>query len=994
MDKRAFSRAYKNLNKDQKMAVDAVDGPVMVIAGPGTGKTNILTLRIANILRVTDTAPENILALTFTESGVYSMRKKLVDIIGSSAYRVVIATFHGFCNDIIQKYPDEFKNIAGGTHIGSVDQIKLLEEIITSTKFSVLRAVANPHFYLHPALQKIGELKKDAITPRMFAERLRKEKKKLLTTKDHYHQKGKQKGHLKGIYEQALRGMERSSEFLKIYTAYEDRLKRGHFYDYDDMIIEVIKTLKGNKNFLLELEEQYHYILADEHQDANMGQNTLLELLSSFHSPYPNLFIVGDEKQAIFRFQGASLENFNYFRRLYPKAKLITLTVNYRSTQMILDAAGSVMKHGESVNTKLRERLISKQKQNGMPCGIYPLANEEEEAIFISEEIQRMLKGRVSPGEIAVLYRDNKDAFLFADILHKKGIPHTVLSDRNILEDVSISKFIMLLRAIFYFGEDAHIIPILHYDIWGIDNLDVYKIITRARKEKRSIYDGIRDSSFLKQAGVKNKDIFMRLYKKLSQWKTISKNEPFVFFFETVMHDSGFMSVLLSHPDAKQKLDAMERLYREIGDEISKHNGYSLSDFLRYVELITKYNVSIGARDRVVYNDTVHLMTTHRAKGLEFSYVFIVGATDGHWGNRKMRAFFPLSFFAKNDDTIDDERRLFYVALTRAKKNISITYPKRKKDGKQLLPSQFIEEIDKRFRKEHQTPDIKNTKNLRRSRLLLPPKEKTALLKEKNYLSALFMERGLSVTAFNNYLKCPWRYFYVNLLRIPKLETSAQLYGTAMHEALYGFFLDQKKGENGSTKKLVARLKISLQRATLSEEVFQEFLKRGGSALVGYYKKYHMMWTLNSVEEFPINGVFLEKDIKLRGKIDRMIFGEGNKVDVVDYKTGVPRSRNYILGTTKDSSGDYKRQLVFYKILLSLYDNGRFNMEHGVIDFLEPDQKGRYRREVFIISDEEMNELKSSIKVVADEIQTLSFWNKRCSDTACEFCEMRFKENS
>ncbi|MAZ40762.1 hypothetical protein CL654_01420 [bacterium] len=985
MDTAVFSRLYKQLNSAQKEAVDTIEGPVMVIAGPGTGKTKILTLRIANILKNTDTAPESILALTFTESGVYSMRKNLVDIIGSAAYRVTITTFHGFCNDIIQKYPDEFRDIAGGSHISTVDQIKILEEIITNTKFNVLRAQANPHFYLYPMLKKIGDLKKDAIDPKTFKKHTQNEKKTLLNTKTNFHTSGKQKGKLKGVHERTLRGIERTEEFLKVYEKYEDHLKKEHLYDYDDMIIEVIKTLKENNSFLLELQEEYQYILADEHQDANFGQNTILELLSSFHAPYPNLFIVGDEKQAIFRFQGASLENFNYFRKLYPKGKLITLTQNYRSTQTILDAAGSVIKNSKTEDKHLRKRLLSGGKKEGKPIHVYATPEEEDEVVFVVSKIESLIQKGVSPGEIALLYRDNKDAFPYVDLLEKKKIPFTVLSDKNILDDPEIKKLITLFYAIAYFGEDSYLVELLHYDLWNIDNLDIYKVVTYAKKEHKGIFTVMKSKNVLKGAGVERPDSFTELYTKLSLWKKSSQNESFAAFFEDVVHGSGFMTHVLQHPEAKEKLENLERLYREAGEEARKHKSYSLFDFLKYIEIISKYRITIGARDKVLYQNSVQLMTAHRAKGLEYNYVFIVGVTDGHWGNKKTREFFPVSYLGKEESDIDDERRLFYVALTRAKDHIVITHPKKNKNRRQLLPSQFIEEIDKKFIEQKEEEVQSRTTERRFS---IPRKKEKASLKEKEYLNELFNERGLSVTALNNYLKCPWRYFYVNLLRIPELETPPQIYGTAMHEAMKNYFASMKKKKT-SKKELLKFFEESLKKVPLKEKLYEEFLKRGREALGGYYDTYHKEWTTDSLEEFPIKGVLLDGDIRLRGMIDRMVFVGNNAVSVIDYKTGKPRTRNYIQGATKDSTGDYKRQLVFYKLLLSLYEEGKFSMKEGVIDFLEPNERGVYKRESFEIEDNEEKELIDIIKKVATEIRELSFWDVRCDEKECQFCAMR-----
>jgi len=345
---RIFLSFYKKLNPAQKKAVDTIEGPVMVIAGPGTGKTQILTLRIANILRQTDTAPEQILALTFTESGVFSMRKRLVEIIGSAGYRVRIHTFHGFANDLIREYPDAFPKIIGATHIHDVEKTDLVKELLATHGGKRLRPFGDPFFYVSSVKGAISEMKREYLAPAQFKKITAERKKAFARIPDLYNDKGKYAGTMKGKYARQNERLLRDEELAALYGRYEDALARRRRYDYDDMVVEAVRALEENSGLLLSLQEEHQYILADEHQDANRSQNRILELLASFHEN-PNLFVVGDEKQAIYRFQGASLENFRAFKRLYPAATVIALTENYRSTQPILDAAHSLIARGASL---------------------------------------------------------------------------------------------------------------------------------------------------------------------------------------------------------------------------------------------------------------------------------------------------------------------------------------------------------------------------------------------------------------------------------------------------------------------------------------------------------------------------------------------------------------------------------------------------------------------------------------------------------------------
>jgi len=322
---------------------------VIVIAGPGTGKTQILTLRIASILRKTDVPPDAVLALTFTEAGVSAMRKRLISIMGSPAYRVGIFTFHGFCNDVIKCFPEEFPRIIGSTNVSDIDKIVIIKELIEKTSLKLLKPYGDTFYYLDPVRKKISELKRENISPNELELRIKNNELRFKNIPDLLHEKGVYEGKMKGKYEAMRKSIEKNKELLKLYRAYENVLAERKLYDYEDMILEVIRALEKKEDFRLRLQEEYQYILADEHQDANNAQNKLLELLTSFHDD-PNLFIVGDEKQAIYRFQGASLENFLYFKKKFPSAREIILEENYRSTQTILDAAHNVM-FGGDINT-------------------------------------------------------------------------------------------------------------------------------------------------------------------------------------------------------------------------------------------------------------------------------------------------------------------------------------------------------------------------------------------------------------------------------------------------------------------------------------------------------------------------------------------------------------------------------------------------------------------------------------------------------------------
>ncbi len=989
-----FNELYSKLNSAQKEAVDTIDGPVMVVAGPGTGKTQILTLRIANILRRTDTEPENILALTFTESGAVSMRRRLMDIVGSPAYSVEIHTFHGFCNDIIRSYPEEFPRIVGSQNITEVDQIRITESLIESLPLKELKPFGDTFYYLRPILSNINALKREGINPDEFSEIMKREREEFELRDDIYHKKGFHAGKMKGDYQKIFKNIRKNEEFCLVFSGYQKELARKKYYDYTDMIVEVYGALRRNNDLLLALQEKHQYILVDEHQDTNNAQNKILELLASYYEN-PNIFVVGDEKQAIFRFQGASLENFLYFKKRYPNAKLIALQENYRSTQSILDSAHSLIA-GE-------KKLSAKTSHHDKRISLFSCAFPELEYFFLAEDISRKIyEEKTSPHEIAVLYRDNKDAIPVAEMFEKYGIPFAVESDQDVLRDRDIRKLVLIFRAIEHFGSDDILAEALHIDFLSVPPIDVYSLIGYATRERLPIADVIRFPDILSSLKLESPETIGNFYRKLSSWKTQSKNSEITVFFENVVRDSGFLSHILSLPNAVEKMDMLIALFDEVRSLAEVHRGLSLGDLLKYVEMLEEHRVMIAKKGERRIISQVRCMTAHRAKGLEFEHVYIINAYDGHWGNKKRPDYLPLparafSLFGENyvRDENDDERRLFYVALTRAKKEVAISYARANSLGRELLPSRFVSEIQKNLIEEKDMSFFEKKYEGEKTSLFALRKVSGVDIRNTEFVKDAFMKNGLSVTGLNNYLTCPWRYFYTNLLRIPKAKTKHQMYGTAVHATLRDFFEEMKEREVGK-EFILGKLEFYMNREPFSERDFAESLEKGRVSLGGYYDAYAGKWNLRTLNEFDIRGVALSPEIRLTGKIDKMeIINEKGDVNVVDYKTGKPKSRSVIEGTTpslKDdlSAGGIKRQLAFYKILLDLYKEGeKFRMVSGEIDFVEPNDKGIYKKERYDISPKEEENVRSLIFKVSDEILNLSFWNSFCDEEKCEFCELR-----
>lgn len=1048
-----FNRLYKNLNAKQREAVDTIQGPVMVIAGPGTGKTSILTLRIANILQKTDTAPNSILALTFTESGAYSMRRKLVEIIGGAAYRVGIFTFHGFSHRLISRYQESFPRIVGGRPATAADQLRILEELFLRNRFTLIRPFGDIFYYVPAALHAIRDLKRENISPVAFQKALAVEMRWLRSTPDRFHESGRFKGELKATHREALRIIEKSRELATVYEQYEDALSRERLFDFEDMIVEAIRALQKDRALLLTLQEQYQYILADEHQDANNAQNKVIELLCSFDDQ-PNLFIVGDEKQAIYRFQGASLENFLYFKRLYPRARLIALQDNYRSTQFILDASQSLMEKGTVPDAlpsrALRPRLRGQKGGEKRNIRFVEFSRSEHEIAFVVSDIEDRLKHGIAPREIAILVRDNADALPFTEAFEKTHIPFSVRADEDIARDEELGNLLRILRAAAEPGNPTLFVEMLHADFLGVAPVALYELLAFCRARRVGLFDVLTDRTVQRKAQIRKRDALLRVFSDFGRWARLARNAGAGEAVETIARESGFVRSLLSQRGSLRSLEKLDALFAHLKDLSAHKRVFRLSDFLETLARLQKHGMRLSGKSaRPEFYDSITLMTAHRAKGLEFDVVYIANVHDGHWGGRRTRSDFyipsttppsspPLKRGGGTGEMLmydgsenEDERRLFFVALTRARKEVVLTMAREGEGGKPRLPSQFVADIDPVFFVREDAKKIEERLAQRTAFYLKPRINAGPSVTLKGYLQKVFVEQGLTVTALNNYLSCPWEYFFKNLVRVPQLPEPYLSYGTAMHEALHGFFnrYREKKVGRGELLRLFDR---AVEKSPLPLREFGEYKRRGRAALSGYFEAHRESFVRDTVNEFEITGVFLplfgkEKlllrgkprtaALLLRGKLDKIERNRDGTVTVIDYKTGRPKSRAEILGETKTSTGAMKRQLGFYKLLLegltlnrlhrglfasprspepfakqNVLREKRLNlgeMTTGVIDFLEPDSKGNYHREAFRITDKDVAALAEEVQRVGKEIYELAFWDKRCKNRKCGYCRLR-----
>lgn len=986
----AFNEAYASLNAAQRQAVDTIDGPVMVIAGPGTGKTQILTLRIANILLQTDTAPESILALTFTESGAKAMRERLHRYIGSEAYRVAIYTFHGFADRLIRTYPDAFGRVIGGRPATDIEKISLLETILEDTSFKKLRPSGNPTYYVAPLLRIIADLKKEYVSPDGLRDLVATQETELMTVVQ-FHEKGPHKGKERGAYTKLKEQIEKNRELTAVYRQYEALLQERHLYDFDDMIIETVAAIRDHETLLYDLQEQYQYVLADEHQDVNGAQNKILELLTNYHES-PNIFVVGDEKQAIYRFQGASLDNFLYFQDHYQNTTIINLTENYRSGQTILDAAHSLVAVEDGPLKKLRVPLVAKAVSSALvyQADFVHQAIEDEALV---ETISNLIAEGTPPEEIAVIVRTNREVESIADLLRKRTIAVTASADSDVLMHPITQAVEALMAAVLPDADEHALFTVLHGPYWGLTRPEVMRIMA-ARSYDTSLMTILGDAEKLQDIGIENIKAAQHIREVLETAQAREVTEPPHRVLQSLLKDSGFLDHVIAH-DPFEGVRIIRRLYDEVEALVLRDGIGTLRAVLDIFTLHRTYGIALNAPYIATNSHAVQVMTAHKSKGLEFNVVFVPHLQDANWGGSTKRTYFniplPQKVRADIDEVIDDERRLLYVAMTRARFELRLSFAAQNTDGKVLIPSRLYDAIDQGTLTHLDTQALHQAYEPIASLMSV----ETASALDVSFLLQSLATRGFSATSLNNYLKNPFDYLYRNVLRIPEVQPAHMQFGTAIHNVLESVTKHHTThGTFPTDTSVKEKLERELGRLPVGRHEFVRILEKGMDVLYPYLA--HLASRLPTVtkEELQLRvvlstGIPELPELPLTGKLDRLDINEnGNAVRVVDYKTGKPKSRNEIEGKTASGDGGYKRQLVFYTLLLSLYDDDRYKTNEGVLSFVEPDKKGIIHEESFTITDEDVVLLREEIIAAAAAIVRGDFLDDHAAAAASEYAPL------
>jgi len=1031
-----FLSIVAGLNSEQKKAVTQTEGPVMAIAGPGTGKTHILTARIGQILLTTDAQAHNILCLTFTDAAVNAMRQRLLTFIGPEAHRVHIYTFHSFCNKIIQENLEVF-----GRHdleaLADLERIEIIRSIIDGLDIEhpLRRNKRDTYYYEQHLTDLFKQIKAERWSPSFIQERI-DHYLELLPSLDEMRYKRNagiyKKGDLKEAQFQKIKQkMLRLKAATELFDVYQQTLEARRRYDYEDMILWVIEAFEKEELLLRSYQEQYLYLLVDEFQDTNGAQSSIVQSLVDYWEDDPNLFIVGDDDQSIYEFQGARVKNMtDFYERYQHNIQLALLKQNYRSSQHILDSAKSSIEHNDIRITKtIRDLHIEKTLLSANPAvanldnlvNIVAYPNQIQEEIAIIQQIEQLQKQGVALNEIAIIYAKHRQADHLIQLLEKRNLPYQSKKKINILELPIISNLRKLMNYLVqeyhstYSNEDAFF-EFLYYDFIGINARDAALLSAWvAEQTKRCLQKGaynnipkwrdvLRDAELLDKIGIQDIPKLTNFATFIDEGIAHYNNKSLPQYFEYIINKSGLILYIEQHSQKLWLTQTISTLFEFVKQESAKNRQLKLGSFLTLLHQMDANKIGLGLFQLQHVDNGINLVTAHSAKGLEFEYVFIINALKDFWEPKStsIRRFtFPSTITHSNEtDAQEAARRLFYVAMTRAKKQLQISYFQCNTNQKIQTRSAFVDELLQSAPTSIQFSEQQAFLDANWQLLLLRQAQQKPVipLLDTATLKALLEDFKLSISAMNSYIYCQLSFYYEYVLRLPSISSTEAAYGTAIHNSLnriFNFAIHKNDNQLPELEKLLEFFQFELnnQRIYLTNTVYKERLEMGQRHLPLYYKERRSTWnqlleTATILTEKPLKNVEW-KGIPLTGTIDKMLYlphTSGKKIHLVDYKTGKLKDKRLAPPSKANPNGGiYWRQLIFYKILVENANITSYKVRSAEIDYLTPNDQGIFPSKRIEFSVKEVNMVKKMIENTHKSILNHEF-TEGCGEPQCKWC--------
>lgn len=912
----AMSDLLADLNPAQREAVAHANGPLLIVAGAGTGKTTVLTRRYAHLLDSLGIKPENILALTFTDKAAGEMEDRVLKLLPTGTYDFWISTFHGFCQRVLE---------AHGLEIGLPNQFRLLTPtdawLLLKRRFDELpldhyRPLGNPVKFLRAILQHISRAKDEGVTPERYLAFA-------------------QETSLDGDSEVIDGERKRLLELANVYFAYRKIMLEEGSLDFADLILETLRLFRERPHVLEEYRKQFAYIMVDEFQDTNWAQYELLKLLAGKER---NITVVGDDDQAIYKFRGASLANILQFRDDFPDAKTVALTQNYRSHREILDTAYGFIKKNDPnrLEVKLADTGLSKKMEaargEGGVVNVIWRRGLEDEAESVAEEIKR-LKERdpdLSWNEFAVLVRSNDAAEPFVHALDRAGIPFQFMALRGLYGKPAVLDVLAILSLLDGTRESSAVWRALHMGCYNLPSKDVAELTHYANRKGLSLWAALKQAAdaHVSQDGLR---IANKLIAHTEGLAEAARRELPLRVLQLALDKTEYLAWVMRLPE-REKREYLQHL-NGFAERVKRYerstHGPSLRGFLEELRVEMESGEEGGLEfDPDAGPELVKIMTVHASKGLEFTHVFVASLVEQRFPTRARTDAIPLpdgliqERLPEGDAHLEEERRLFYVALTRAKDRLYLTGAQHYGGARPKKPSSFFAEAAL------EVPDIVVSADDEARRLMLEtPDEFQA---GRGDLIHYELKKKFSFTQLAAFRKCPLQYKFEHIYRIPKFGTYQKSFGQSVHNAYQNILnLHLLRGQSqqaslfGDEQSAVGQsfapgtLRVTLDEAlSIFEEAWidewyenrarhDEYREKGRVAVRNFWKAFS--------ESLPeIHGVELPFTLvlglhSLKGKIDRVDRLPDGTYAVFDYKTGQSKD---------ELDAEAKEQLHLYQIAL------------------------------------------------------------------------------
>lgn len=1004
---------YK-LNKSQKEAVEYIDGPLLIVAGAGTGKTTVITQKITNLIETKKATPEEILALTFTDKAAGEMEERVDETLETGYVDLQISTFHKFCQRIIEDYgheiglPNKFKLLSG------TDAWLLMRENIYDFNLDYYRPLGNPTSQIHNLLSHFSKCKDELVTTQEYLDYV----EKLILDKD----------------EAEIQEKNRLVELANAYNAYNQLLLKNDALDFGDLIFYTVKLLQDRPNILKKIQERFKFILVDEFQDVNWSQYELIKLLSnpdtersegegsrssskkqrdSSSSTTPQnriqLTVVGDDDQSIYSFRGSNVSIIMRFKEDFKKAKEIVLTENYRSAKEILDLAYNSIQNNnpERLEVKLKiDKKLEAKGENKAKGEIqhlhYQTLDEEVSGVIkkISEIKQKSVKS-ISWDDFAILVRANSHVEPFMNALENHGIPYEYLASSGLYRQPVILDSVSFLNVIEHIHNDRGVYRLLRMPFLDFKENDLQKLTASAKKKSISYYEALKRARefYLSPVGIEIAEKIISLVH--AGMKSARYEKPTAVLYD-FLENSGYLQYL-THEEGQGNREVIRQIYhlKQFFDLIRQYEeaipGSHVAGFVEHYNYIIESGDGGKMYQPTDTPDSVNIITVHSAKGLEYKYVFVVNCVEERLPTRKKSAGIEIpdelikEKLPEGDFHYMEERRLFYVAVTRAKEKLFLSSAEDYGGARKKKLSRFLSELN--FDSSIQTDgETKITNMVKAGDKKDPHVASTAVETPQDD------RKKFSFSQINAYQRCPYQYKLMHVLKIPMKGSASFSFGNTIHNTLQKFYEEVQELNNAKQESLFSTptkiekkdgevLVPSLEKLLeiyeskwiadwyKSKKQRESYFEKGKDLLKVFYSSQEGNWTI----PVSLEGFFKIKvgDYLINGRIDRIDQLEDGSLEIIDYKTGKAKEK---------LSTDDRQQLLIYQIAAQTLPEYRNIGEVSKLTFYYVNND---LRNSFVGKDKDIEKLQDKLIKTIEEIREGNFKAKP-NKHVCAYCD--FKE--